>query len=124
MTPRQVRGRRADPAHGALTHDVAWRRALRFDQDPKPCAGAISLATYNCTSWHRDLSFLRTAPDNMRVVMIQEHHLMTDEAVRKAQAAASAAGWRVLCEPAIPSAGSAVSAAYNTGGVAIAVRPS
>ena len=47
---------------------------------------------------------------------------MTDEAVRKAQAAAIAAGWRVLFEPAIPSAGSALSAAYNTGGVAIAVR--
>ena len=47
---------------------------------------------------------------------------MTDEAVRKAQAAATAAGWRVLFEPAIPSAGSALSAAYNTGGVAIAVR--
>ena len=47
---------------------------------------------------------------------------MTDEAVRKAQAAAVAARRRVLFEPAIPSVGSAVSAAYNTGGVAIAVR--
>ena len=80
------------------------------------------MATYNSTSWARALRYLRSAPETVRVVMLQEHHLMSTDALRRAQAAAGASGWKVLYEPATPSAGSDRSPSFNTGGVAIAVR--
>ena len=56
------------------------------------------------------------------VVLLQEHHLLTTDAVVGAVASASNAGWHLLIEPALPSPGTATSSRYNTGGVAVAVQ--
>ena len=100
---------------------LAWRPTVCFNNESNTTS-TMSMATYNSTSWARALRYLRSVPETVRVVMLQEHHLMTTDALRRAQAAAGASGWKVLYEPATPSAGSDRSPSFNTGGVAIAVR--
>ena len=60
---------------------LAWRPTLCFKNESNTTS-MMSMATYDSTSWARALRYLRCAPETVRVVMLQEHHLMSTDALR------------------------------------------
>ena len=75
----------------------------------------MRIVTYNATAWSRALRAV-TEGIEADVLLIQEHHMLLDTEVVRAQSALKARGWAGVFEAAIASKGTATSSRYNTGG--------
>ena len=79
------------------------------------CTFQLSVETVNCTSWSSIESWLVTATSH--IVLVQEHHIVTDDDIAKAGQWAQQRGWKARFSPAIRTESGGTS-----GGVAILVR--
>ena len=75
----------------------------------------MRIVTYNTTSWTRALRAITEGID-ADVLLTQEHHMLLDTEIVRAQTALRSRGWAGIFEAAIASKGTATSSRYNTGG--------
>ena len=75
----------------------------------------MRIVTYNVTAWSKALRAI-TEGIEADVLLVQEHHMLLDKEIVRAQTALRAIGWAGIFEAATASRGTATSSRYNTGG--------